>query len=71
MFPYRQKCKEAGPFRGGRSCADTRDAEQVYVLNVSYKKNKDGGKIFVRRNAPYGDQHDLWIAPEDPGKQDF
>ncbi|MDT8414933.1 MAG: glycosyl hydrolase, partial [Flavobacteriaceae bacterium] len=37
-----------------------------YVLNVSYHKSTDGGKSFVSSNAPHGDHHDLWIAPEDP-----
>lgn len=49
-----------------RIYADTKDAEKVYVLNVRYHTSKDGGKTFVQRNAPHGDHHDLWIAPEDP-----
>ena len=44
--------------------ADTQDADIVYVMNVSYHKSKDGGKTFSRYNAPHGDHHDLWIAPE-------
>ena len=34
-------------------------------MNVSYHKSKDGGKTFESNNAPHGDHHDLWIAPED------
>jgi photosystem II stability/assembly factor-like uncharacterized protein len=45
--------------------ADTKDEDIVYVLNVSYHKSKDGGKTFQTYNAPHGDHHDLWIAPED------
>jgi len=45
--------------------ADTQDEDVVYVMNVSYHKSKDGGKTFKRNNAPHGDHHDLWIAPED------
>ena len=45
--------------------ADTKDVDMVYVLNVSYFKSKDGGKTFTTYNAPHGDHHDLWIAPED------
>ena len=45
--------------------ADTQDEDIVYVMNVSYHKSKDGGKTFKRNNAPHGDHHDLWIAPED------
>lgn len=49
-----------------RIFADTKDAETVYVLNVRYHKSTDGGKTFSSSNAPHGDHHDLWIAPEDP-----
>ena len=45
--------------------ADTQDEDIVYVMNVSYHKSKDGGKTFKPYNAPHGDHHDLWIAPED------
>ncbi len=45
--------------------ADTKDEDMVYVMNVSYHKSKDGGKTFETYNAPHGDHHDLWIAPED------
>ena len=45
--------------------ADTKDIDKVYVMNVSYHKSTDGGKTFTSHNAPHGDHHDLWIAPED------
>ncbi|MDP5170664.1 MAG: glycosyl hydrolase [Bacteroidia bacterium] len=51
-----------------RIYADTQDENVVYVLNVSYHKSTDGGRTFVRNNAPHGDHHDLWIAPEDPSR---
>jgi len=47
-----------------RIYADTEDEDIVYVMNVSYHKSKDGGKTFKSANAPHGDHHDLWIAPE-------
>ena len=48
-----------------RLYADTEDEDVVYVLNVRYHKSTDGGKSFNTFNAPHGDHHDLWIAPED------
>ena len=51
-----------------RVYADTKDADVVYVLNVRYHKSTDGGKSFSTYNAPHGDHHDLWIAPEDPNR---
>ena len=47
-----------------RIYADTQDEEIVYVVNVRYHKSTDGGKTFKTYNAPHGDHHDLWIAPE-------
>lgn len=47
-----------------RIYADTQDENTLYVLNVRYHQSKDGGKTFKTFNAPHGDYHDLWIAPE-------
>ncbi|WP_439152980.1 VPS10 domain-containing protein [Winogradskyella sp.] len=49
-----------------RVYADTEDVNTVYVLNVRYHKSTDGGRTFSTYNAPHGDHHDLWIAPENP-----
>jgi photosystem II stability/assembly factor-like uncharacterized protein len=49
-----------------RLYADTENVDVVYVLNVRYHKSTDGGKTFSTHNAPHGDHHDLWIAPENP-----
>jgi photosystem II stability/assembly factor-like uncharacterized protein len=51
-----------------RVYADTHDENTVYVLNVQYHRSTDGGKTFNTFNAPHGDHHDLWIAPEDPNR---
>ncbi|MBC5993416.1 WD40/YVTN/BNR-like repeat-containing protein [Pontibacter cellulosilyticus] len=51
-----------------RVYADPKDEDVVYVLNVSYHRSKDGGRTFESSNAPHGDHHDLWIAPEDPSR---
>ena len=51
-----------------RVYADTKDVNTVYVLNVRYHKSTDGGKNFNTYNAPHGDHHDLWIAPENPDR---
>ena len=49
-----------------RIYADPQDENVVYVLNVRYHKSTDGGKTYSTYNAPHGDHHDLWIAPENP-----
>ncbi|MEP1097597.1 MAG: glycosyl hydrolase [Cyclobacteriaceae bacterium] len=48
-----------------RIYADTQDEDGLYVMNVRYHQSKDGGKTYKTYNAPHGDHHDLWIAPED------
>jgi len=44
--------------------ADTQNPETVYVLNVQFFKSVDGGKTYETIRVPHGDNHDLWIAPE-------
>ncbi len=46
--------------------ADPVDKDTVYVLNVQFFKSTDGGKTFPTQiRVPHGDNHDLWIAPND------
>lgn len=49
-----------------RIYADPADEESVYVLNVQFHYSKDGGKSFSKIVVPHGDNHDLWIDPDDP-----
>lgn len=51
-----------------RLYTDTKDDNTLYVLNVDYHKSKDGGKTFKDFEAPHGDHHDLWVAPENPDR---
>ena len=47
--------------------ADTHDENTVYVLNVAFHKSIDGGRTFPERiRVPHGDNHDLWINPDNP-----
>jgi photosystem II stability/assembly factor-like uncharacterized protein len=47
---------------------DPKDADIVYVPNVSVSRTKDGGKTWVAlRGSPGGDDyHQAWISPDDP-----
>lgn len=49
-----------------RIYADPKNAEMVYVLNTGFYRSNDGGRTFSGISVPHGDNHDLWIAPEDP-----
>ena len=46
--------------------ADPCDAETVYITNFLMWKSTDGGKTFAEITTPHGDNHDLWIDPNDP-----
>lgn len=47
-----------------RIYADSQDEDIVYVMNVRYHKSTDGGRTYETYNAPHGDHHDFWVAPE-------
>ncbi len=44
--------------------ADPNDADTVYVLNAPFMKSVDGGKTFSKVSVPHGDNHYLWINPD-------
>lgn len=51
----------------GRTFADPRDADTVYVVQTSTYKSTDGGKTFEAwKGTPSGeDDHVMWIDPQD------
>ena len=51
-----------------RIYADTKNADSVYILNVQFFRSNDGGRTYTTIGVPHGDNHDLWIAPEDPNR---
>jgi len=53
-------------FYYSRTYADPADPDVVYVLNTGLYRSTDGGKTFSSLRPPHGDNHDLWIAPDNP-----
>ena len=54
-------------FYYSRIYADPLDKETVYCLNTGFYKSMDGGKTFdTTIKVPHGDNHDLWIDPNNP-----
>ncbi|MGD2122554.1 MAG: glycosyl hydrolase, partial [Gemmatimonadota bacterium] len=52
-----------------RIYADPLDVDRVYVLNTAFYRSDDGGETFGRTiSVPHGDNHDLWIASDDPDR---
>jgi photosystem II stability/assembly factor-like uncharacterized protein len=46
--------------------ADPGSADGVYVLNTGMYHSNDGGRSFRAIRVPHGDNHGLWIDPNDP-----
>jgi photosystem II stability/assembly factor-like uncharacterized protein len=46
--------------------ADPRNPDVVWVLNAPLSKSIDGGRTFVNVPVPHGDNHSLWINPDEP-----
>ncbi|MBO6577256.1 MAG: hypothetical protein JJ896_17580 [Rhodothermales bacterium] len=46
--------------------ADPVNPDEVWILNAPAFKSIDGGRSFQRVATPHGDNHDLWIHPENP-----
>ena len=46
--------------------ADPKDPETLYILNLNGWKSVDGGRTFTQLTTPHGDNHDLWIDPNNP-----
>jgi photosystem II stability/assembly factor-like uncharacterized protein len=51
-----------------RIYADPKNADTVYVLNTGFYRSNDGGRTYTGIGVPHGDNHDLWIAPDDPNR---
>ncbi len=45
---------------------DPKNPDVLYVMATGYFKSTDGGKSWSRRSVPHGDNHDMWIHPENP-----
>ncbi|MBV8392747.1 MAG: glycosyl hydrolase, partial [Alphaproteobacteria bacterium] len=48
--------------------ADTGHADTVFVTNLQMWKSTDGGATFNEVSTRHGDNHDLWIDPNDPDR---
>jgi photosystem II stability/assembly factor-like uncharacterized protein len=54
------------PFYYTNVDADPKNPDVVYVNNESFFKSTDGGKTFAQLRTPHGDNHGMWINPENP-----
>ncbi len=59
-----QKSLMNRPFYYTHVTADPNDENLVYVNNEGFFKSADAGSTFTRVRTPHGDNHDMWIHPE-------
>jgi photosystem II stability/assembly factor-like uncharacterized protein len=46
--------------------AGPKDENEIYALNTGFFRSTDGGKTFDAIPNEHGDNHDMWISPDDP-----
>ena len=52
-----------------RIYADPQDEDVVYAVNTGLYRSRDGGETFPQAiRVPHGDNHDLWIASDNPDR---
>jgi photosystem II stability/assembly factor-like uncharacterized protein len=56
------------PFYYSHIFADPADPDTVWALANSPLKSVDAGKTFAKVPQQHGDNHDLWIDPNEPGR---
>jgi photosystem II stability/assembly factor-like uncharacterized protein len=54
------------PFYYTNVDVDPTDADVVYVNNEDFYKSTDGGRTWDEIRTPHGDNHDMWINPDNP-----
>jgi photosystem II stability/assembly factor-like uncharacterized protein len=54
------------PFYYTNLDADPTNADILYVNTGRFWKSQDAGKNWQNRSTPHGDNHDMWINPQNP-----
>ncbi len=54
------------PFYYTNVDADPTNADIVWVNNLALWRSRNGGEEWDRIGTPHGDNHDMWINPDDP-----
>lgn len=54
------------PFYYANIDVDPKNPDVVYSMATRNMKSVDGGKTWERLPVPHGDNHDMWINPNDP-----
>ncbi len=54
------------PFYYTNLRVDPKNSDIVYSLATRYYKSVNGGKSWEQMSSPHGDNHDMWINPDNP-----
>jgi photosystem II stability/assembly factor-like uncharacterized protein len=54
------------PFYYGNLDVDPKNPDILYAMATRYYKSVDGGETWSQMRPPHGDNHDMWINPENP-----
>jgi len=56
----------ARPFYFNKVFVNPKDENEVYVSELAFHHSTDGGKTFTNIQTPHGDNHVVWINPDNP-----
>src|SRR5262245_57611254 len=56
----------ARPFYFNKVYANPKDENEVYVTELAFHRSTDGGRTFTNVATPHGDNHVMWINPDNP-----
>jgi photosystem II stability/assembly factor-like uncharacterized protein len=56
----------ARPFYFNKVFVNPKDENEVYVTELGLHRSTDGGRTFADVNTPHGDDHIVWINPDNP-----
>ena len=56
----------ARPFYFNKVFVNPKDENEVYVTELGFHHSTDGGRTFQNLNPQHGDNHVMWINPENP-----
>lgn len=61
-----EKSIRSRPFYYSNIDVDPKDPDVVYAMATDYMKSVDGGRTWEEMTPPHGDNHDMWINPDNP-----
>ena len=56
----------ARPFYFNKVFVNPKDENEVYVTALGFQRSTDGGRTFTAVPTPHGDDHIVWINPDNP-----